>query len=231
MNIKNFKLKKAYTLSEILIGVTLGIIVSEMAVRMLGNIINTDEYEKNMVTMQSDAMHVAEMLTSDLKKAGLFLNDNTNNQPFDWTRTSDNPGSNDSIAITYQNINSEYNCSSFIEMPNINNHYYVADGDLYCNNVVLLQNIESFQLLYGIDLNGDGVVNRYLNATQAEPISLDTNYRVVDVKFDITVASTREFTDDYDKIIFTPTEGEQTYSDGKIYRTMSRSTVLKNMLQ
>jgi hypothetical protein len=229
MKIKNTT-KKAYSLSELLIGILLAAIVSEMAFKMLGNMINTDEYEKNMVTMQADINHVSEMVSSDLKKAGLFLNDNTNNQPFDWTRTNDGGGGNDSISVVYQNINNEFNCSGILEMPNINNHYYVADNDLYCNNILILSNVISFQLLFGIDLNEDNIIDRYLNADQAESFSIDTNYTVLDVKFDITVESEREFTSAYEKTIFTSSSGNTTYNNGKIYRNITRSTVLKNML-
>lgn len=229
MKIKNIA-KNAYTLSEILVGIVLAVIVSEMAFKMLGNVINTDEYEKNMVTMQADINHVSEMISSDIKKSGLFLNDNTNNQPFDWTRTNDTGGVYDSIAMVYQNINNEYNCSSILELPNINNHYYVAGSDLYCNNVLILENVVLFQVLFGIDFNEDKIIDRYLNAAQAEGFSLDTSYTVLDVKFEITVVSERDFTDNYDKTIYTSSFGNTTYNDGKIYRNITRSTVLKNML-
>ena len=222
--------KNAYTLIEMMIGILLAFIVAEGAVRMLGNIINADEYEKHMVTLHSDSMHISEMLSSDLKKAGLFLNDDTNNQPFDWLRTNDGGVGQDSISIIYQNINDEYNCNSIQQYPNIENDYYVADGDLYCGTKVILENVVLFQVLYGLDFNDDRIVDRYLNANNAEGYSLDVNYKIIDVKFDVIVASEREYTSAYDKVFYVSGLGQVTYTDGRVYRNITRSTVLKNML-
>ncbi|TFW09608.1 prepilin-type N-terminal cleavage/methylation domain-containing protein [Oxalobacteraceae bacterium OM1] len=57
--------------------------------------------------------------------------------------------------------------------------YYVAQNEagqpeLYCkyrgdhgwNAVALAEGVESFQVLYGVDMDGDGIVNRYVNATE-----------------------------------------------------------------
>lgn len=226
-----FNIKKGFTLPELLVGIVLVSIVSEGAFRMLGNVINTDEYEKSMIYIQEDVHHISEFISSDIKKAGFFINDQPNKQPFIWGNTkSTGTLTGDSFEVTYQNVDNSFNCNGIQELPNIKNKYYVTKNTLYCGDKELLNNVEVFQVLYGIDFNLNGKIDRFVSADIANGYSNDPNNKIIAIKLDIIASSSKEYTSSYEKSFNVIGLGNVSFNDGKVYRSINRTIILKNML-
>lgn len=223
--------KNAFTIAELLIGILLAVIVSEGAIMMLGGVIKSNNYEKEMVSLQSDIHHVSEILVSDFKRTGFVVKSKKNKQPFFWDSTEQLTGNIGSkITSNYENINGEYNCNGFVEVPNIRNTYQVIDNVLFCGNKEIVKNVVFFQILYGIDFNQNGVPDRYLKANVAKIPSNDSSNDIVSIKIDLIISSDVEYSEAFERDFYIIGAGKISFNDGKMYRSLSRTVALKNML-
>ena len=98
----------------------------------------------------------------------------------------------DEVSATMFNMENTVDCNGVAITDNdVTNRFYVdVDGTLICEGSgggrpqPIIENVESFQVLYGIDTDADGLVNRYLTANAVGDFT-----RVLAIKIAILVAS------------------------------------------
>jgi type IV pilus assembly protein PilW len=227
--------KSGFTLVEILMGMAISSIVFLGALNFLSNTVNTDEYQKEMMFVQNESSFALDYMVTDLRMAGFVISNEINTlerQPIDWALSGDAVvAGNDRMAVQYENFNNNTDCNGNIPADDIVNQYAVdINGILTCNNTVLLDNVVSFQVLYGMDINDDGRIDRYLKTGNASIGSQDGRYKVIATKIDMIVRSARGFGNAYEKRFRIMGEPELVITDNFIYRKYTRTVFLKNMI-
>lgn len=234
MIFKNIK-KNGYTIVELMLGLSLASIVFLGALKFINSTVNTDEYQKDMINLQNESNFAISYITSDAKMSGFSISSTistTNKQPFIWDKTLDNyeGRNNDSIKISYENFDNNTDCDGNDNLENIENMYYVDEfKNLKCNDITLIENVESFQILYGVDINNDFRADRYLKSTEASIASQNPEYTIVSLKIDLLSRNNREFGSQYEKSFNIIGHNKLTFNDMYIYRKHTRIIQLKNM--
>lgn len=125
----------------------------------------------------------------------------------------------------------------------------VETGYTQASSGPLIDNVEAFQVMYGVDFNdpneeGYGVADLYTNATQLKTIESDVSSgsaRIVSVRFSVLIASDGRVTleteyapDSVTLLDETFNQGngstEINFEDGRLYRTYSSTVTLRNLV-
>lgn len=80
--------------------------------------------------------------------------------------TNGTTGATDVLEITYE-ANFDCNRTAVGASGYVTNVFEVINGALYCNNQLFVKGIENFQVMFGEDLDGDRVANRYVRPDSA----------------------------------------------------------------
>lgn len=232
MIIRHLNKNKGFTLIELLLVVILGSIILLSIVQVFSLNQNTSMLQKSMIETQNTGFFVASMITSDLQKAG--ISDESISKydvyPFEFNKTSDTSNGNSQLSISYMNTTGDYDCSGASGLTTIVNTYSVKDEILYCNGLDLIHDVKRFKVLFGIDLNGDNFVDRYVNRDTALEITNTNKYKIISVKFALLVSSDKEYEEKSAKSFRILDNQTLKYEDGKYYRLFSKNVILKNML-
>lgn len=238
---KNKKL--GMTLVEILIVGLLGYIVSTTAIDFIFSSSNSGDNREIEGKLLQDGMLASSFIANDLYRAGdldygvsPFLK-----SPFEWSLTGQRDSVNDEIATSFYNHG-----DAFICLPSGNsgvgtissNHYFVKNKILHCGandgdtskGNEIINNVERFNVVFGVDLTGNGIVDRFVDHNTARAINDDVEKRVVAVRFGLLLAQDSK-NSEITKKEFTLVDGERVeYSDNKIYKYFERTVLLRNML-
>lgn len=224
--------KSGFTLIELLIVVLLGSIILLGILQVFTLNQNTSLLQKSMIETQNSGFFVSTMLTTDLQKTG--ISDESISKydvyPFNFDKTSENADGNSQISIAYMNTFNEYDCSGQAALSTIINTYLVKDKVLYCNGLELLKDVERFKVNYGLDLNGDNFVDRYVNRDTALEITNTNKYKIISVQYAILISSDKEYEAVSSKQYQIMNGEVLKYNDGKYYRLFTKNVILKNML-
>ena len=229
------KKQSGFTLSEILISSLLGLIIAAAAIQMFE--INKGMYslQKAITSTESSARFAIEIISDDLRIAGYDpLNSNNNTKtPISNSKTVEggNQTKSDSIGVQYQKINDsvEQDCSGN-SLNTIVNTYDVLSGTLRCNGIAMIENVVSFQLLYGIDYNSDNQPDRYLEATQAKTYNANDDQKIIAIRVGIVVSSENPVPGRKGRDIKNLNESSVNYNDGRVYSHYTSTVLLNNML-
>lgn len=132
---------------------------------------------------------------------------------------------NDSLRITYA---SATDCSGVATAGTAVNTYSVVAGNLQCNGIVLLENVESLQFLYGVDDDQDGSANRYVTA--ATVVAEDISAWVASVRMGMLVRSEQEVLDSAQSQTFKVlNEQPVTVNDRNLRRLYTSTIALRNL--
>jgi len=228
----NKNTSNGFTLIELLIVVLLGSIILLGILQVFTLNQNTSMLQKSMIDTQNSGFFVSTMLTSDLQKTG--ISDESISKydvyPFNFDKTSENNDGNSQISISYMNTFNEYDCSGQAGLSTIINTYKVKDKVLYCNDLELMQNVERFKVNYGMDLDGDNFVDRYVNRNTALEMTNTDKYKIISVQFSLLISSDKEYEEVSSKQYQILNNEVLKYNDGKYYRLFSKNVILKNML-
>lgn len=221
-----------FTLIELIIVVLLGSIILLGILQVFTLNQNTSMLQKSMIERQNSGFFVSTMLTTDLQKTG--ISDESISKydvyPFNFDKTSENPDGNSQISIAYMNTFNEYDCSGVGGLATIINTYIVKDKVLYCNGLELLKDVERFKVNYGLDLNGDNFVDRYVNRDTALEITNTNKYKIISVQYALLISSDKEYEAVSPKQYQIMNGEVLKYNDGKYYRLFTKNVILKNML-
>lgn len=226
------KKEKGFTLIELLMVVLLGSIVLMGVAQVFSLNQNTSLLQRSLIETQNTGFFVSNMITNDLQKTG--LSDESISKydviPFNFSQTADQSGGNSKISITYMNNGNDFDCDGTSGLSTITNTYEVKNGILQCNDLPLINNVERFKVKYGIDLNGDNFVDRYVNRDTALEITNTNKYKVVSIQFAILLSSDKEYELISSKSFNILNSETLTFNDGKYYRLFTKNVILKNML-
>jgi type IV pilus assembly protein PilW len=173
----NFHSQRGFSLVEIMIAITLGIILLGGAIQIYLSSKNGYRLQEGIAGMQENGRYAIRVLRENILKAGYPRVDEV--IPFDSTQTNDNSaGASDQITVQYQtDATVTTDCLGNPPPPGINlitNQLSIAGDTLSClgsGNAApqpLVDDIEAMHILYGLDDDGDSVANRYVTATEAE---------------------------------------------------------------
>lgn len=230
--LKKIKNKKGMTLIELLIASLLGFIVTSTAIDLIFSSTSSSYKELDTIKLQQDGLFTTILLSNDILRSGdldygesVFERD-----PFNWSMTGASDSTNDELAIQFFNHDNQPNCSGDQSLGVLINHYEVKNGTLTCNDVNIIENVERFNIYFGVDLTGDGVVNRYVDRDTAFSVNNEKSKRVLALKFNILLSTNKGYGQTNEKS-FTLVNGENvTYNDDKEYKYFERNILLRNML-
>ena len=177
------------TIVELMVAITIGMIAMIGIVNILITNSSNSRVIHILAQQQEDAMFALDKLTNDIELAAYRSKPLLSNlQPFpDLTTvfpanqsyiTGTNGMSlsqNDTITIRYQGsgngigtpdglIKNCENISIDAFTTNTDTFSVNSNGELMCNNMVLISNVELMKVRYGEDLTGDRNANRYISA-------------------------------------------------------------------
>lgn len=195
MRAKVGKTQTGFSLVELMVAMGLGLVLSAGAVQLLITNRQTAFYQEALSEVQDVGRFAANFIVNDLRKAGYTESIDTPIDPLDSGNTTNGAaGANDQVEINYvAGPGGDIGCEGGViaEGNDVTNHYFVSDFALVCDEngngtgVNLASDIESFQLLYGVDDDADGIPNTY----EADPpVDLQT---VVAVRVGILIRGTR----------------------------------------
>ncbi|MEB8433833.1 PilW family protein [Cocleimonas sp. KMM 6892] len=157
-------------------------------------------------------------------------------------------GASDSIGVIYLGDNNIFSDCAGEPLPvecrisainqdsdaaRIYSSFFVEDSTLKCagsrtaDKVDIAEGIENIQLLYGVNIDGDPEVDRYINATQVGTFADN----IVSVQIAILVRSSREVKDSPESIEYSLLDSVYTSPNDRFLRAVFTTTVsLRNTL-
>lgn len=176
--------QKGLTLIELMVALVLGLVFSAAAFQLLIANQRTFDLQQTIASMQEDGQMALRYIAADIRNAGrgnilqgyippVILDAALSN----GNGHTHNGATHDELVVNYFGTSDCQGTTSATEVDIIN-RYYVAGGALLCSGnltggtVELLNDVESFQVQYGLDTAADGVlgVTRYVDAS---PTMLD----------------------------------------------------------
>lgn len=194
---------KAYTLIEYMVAITIGLILLAGLATFFIGMKQSTQSQNGISELQENGRFALYFLTNDIQRAGYtdveasnFFLSPSNHIVFDGTanQTADggNADTSDAIRISYEGVTDCLGVDVNGGAPGtVTNSYYIANGSLMCQGSAgtqpLIDNVDSMQILYGVDTDNDSSPNKLINAT-----ALSANGeadRVVSVKIALLLRS------------------------------------------
>ncbi|QGX38572.1 PilW family protein [Permianibacter aggregans] len=174
------KQQSGYTMVEMLIAGVLGLILLAGVGQLFIGSNQTFRMQRQLADIQDSGRFVLWMLKNDIEHYGLKLDASKVPDALDTAYWVDGGGNvSDSITVAFDGNADERDCAgSEVDdddgdgFPEIQNRYYVQDGNFMCEGngggaaQPMISNVDAFQLLYGIDNDNDGVPNLYVPADE-----------------------------------------------------------------
>lgn len=235
------------TLIELLIALVLGSLISAAAMQMLLTNKRTLTTQQGNNEVEENGRYAIDTLIRDIRKAGMRPTTATAKVATPITATNGATATGDIITITYVLDSTDTNapaqdCNGNAlggTNPTVINRYYVTNGQLMClgngsaTAGVIVDGVDAFQVLYGIDTVNDYI----LSATQWTSTPATTDI-VVAVRIGLMVHSDTVFTDLPAPTAAVDVLGQvtlaansATLNDGRIHRLFVSSTLLRNNLE
>lgn len=148
---------KAFTIVELMVGMVLALIVVAATITVYLSSKQTNSLNQSIINIQNDGQLALQVLKGNLRRAGWARIDSlsyTLAAPIVREQSS-NAGSDgsDILAIQYEG-DVDCNGDTVSDDPVIN-VFTVEDGSLVCNGKPIISNVDSFQVLYGVEsVNG-----------------------------------------------------------------------------
>lgn len=238
--------QRGLTLVELLVALALGSLISTAAIQMLLTNKKTLTTQQGNNEVEENGRYAIDFLIRDIRKAGMRPTTATAKVATPIAATNGSTNTGDTITVTYTVDSSDTNappadCNGNAlsgTNPTVINQYYVTNGRLMClgNGSTtageIVDGVDAFQILYGIDnvIDGNLVVTQW-TSTPA------TSATIAAVRIGLMVHSDTVFTD-----LPAPTAAvnvlgqvtlaanSSTLNDGSVHRLFVSSTLLRNNL-
>jgi type IV pilus assembly protein PilW len=227
--------QRGFTLIELMIAGLLGLILTAGMIQIFIGSSQTFRVQRAISEVLDKGRTATNFIVSEIENAG-FGGDGLvasafatmpNNVVFDAGTTDGTGAVNDSIRIQYTGIR---DCTgAAVAAPFlVVNTFDVVAGELRCNGQPLINGVESFHILYGVDTDGNGFVDQYMTSTRA--IALGNTTNVSAVRFEMLVASqqTRVFSENVSRDYKILDEAAVNYNDQRLRRNFSATVLLVN---
>ena len=170
---KSLNRQRGLTLIEIMIALVLGLILISALVNIYAGSIRSSKFSGGLQSVQENGRHGISVLQRDIRLAGFTTLAVEKLAPFDMQNSDEN-----SIIVR---IREEFDCNG---QPTaaagglaINTYRWIeADKEIVCRgnsaaatDMALVENVEGFRVLYGVDTDGDLAAERYV----AHDVNLD----------------------------------------------------------
>lgn len=189
-------LQKGFNLIELMVSMVLGLVLSLAAIQLLATNQRTFAVQQALSSLHEDGQMVIRYLSADIRHAGRgsALMGTIPPIVFDEAHTPrsvEGGAGNDELVVNYFGTS---DCEGVISASEeeVINRYFVEDGALKCSgnrtansSVLLLPNVERFQVQYGIDTDPDNGlgVTQYVNA------GAQGDHPVVAIRFALLLSS------------------------------------------
>lgn len=153
-----------FTLVELLVSITLGITILLTTTQLFVDSRESFQYEQQWLDLHERGRHLVQFLSTEIKKIG-YPADSFSGTALSATDDSGEKSS-DSLTISYQGAKDCAGSSSTTVL------YYLDNSNFMCNGngssspspQTLTSYIDGLQFRFGIDLDEDGSIDRYLDA-------------------------------------------------------------------
>jgi type IV pilus assembly protein PilW len=184
---------RGFTLVEFMIAGLLGLVLLAGLIQIFLSASQSSRLQSAIAEVQDKGRTAMEFLSREVENAG-FVDEtllpagfNTLAVNVDFAGTADGGGSApDSIQVQYVGAR---DCIGTVINGIITNRFDVVGDELRCNGQPLIDGVDGFQLLFGVDANGDGLVEQYMTANRVVGTGNQANVRAVRVA--MLVASTQ----------------------------------------
>ena len=155
--------QRGVTLVELMIAMLVGLFLMGGVFFVFERTKQTYRYQNGLSQVQEQGRFAIGFLTTSLRVAG-FPGDN----PPAGNKIQGTDGATDTVTIR---LTDNLDCRDVATGGVAVNQFRINNSNLECSGDgatwdIFVQNVEDMQILYGEDLDADGVANRYLTATQ-----------------------------------------------------------------
>ncbi|WP_290522884.1 PilW family protein [Alcanivorax sp.] len=174
------KRQQGFSLVELMVALLLGLLITGAAVQLFLTNQRSFLLQQTLSRVQENGQLFVRFLVTDLRRTGLEMSDVASavNKGVQFAVADGLPGSSngadyDRLTVSYHGVTDCEGSVSAITVDVVNTYFVNADSELVCQGnltggggVVLLDGVEAFEVLYGIDEVVDGFanVNRYVEA-------------------------------------------------------------------
>ena len=181
--------QRGFTLVELMVAMVIGLILTLAALQLFLTNQRTFALQQALAELHEDGQMVTRYMAADIRQAG---RGSAGAIPPVVVADSSN-GANDVLSIHYWGTAT---CAGdeYAGETEIQNTYSVSNGVLQCRSertnttVDLVSGVESFQVLYGLDTNGDGALGVTEFVTAAD---LDADSIIVAIRFALLLSNDR----------------------------------------
>jgi len=151
------------TLVELMIGMLIGLFLMGGLMKVFDDSKRGYQYQAGLSLIQEQGRFAMEFLTINLRVAGF-----PGNNPPAGNKIEGTDGATDTVTVRF---NAATDCRNIATGGVAVNRFRINQNNLECsgdgaNWEVFVQDIDDMQILYGEDLDADGVANRYVRANQ-----------------------------------------------------------------
>jgi hypothetical protein len=155
--------QRGVTFVELMIAMSLGLFLLSSVYFMFAKTKQAYRYQNALAQVQEQGRFATDILTQNLRMAG-FPGDNV--PPGNKIEGTDGP--TDTVTVRYRN---NLDCRDIATAGIAINRFRINAGDLECSGDgvtwdTYVRNVEDMQVLYGEDLDNDGLANRYVMAIE-----------------------------------------------------------------
>lgn len=176
--------QRGFSLVEIMVAVTLGIILLGGTIQIYLSSKNGYRLQDGIASMQENGRYAIHVLRENILKAGYPKISNID--PFDPGKTFNNDAdTSDQITVQYQSDAAvTTDCLGNNASGTVTNALSITNNILSClgsgstTSQPLVDNIEAMHILYGWDDDGDSVANRYVRANEVTNWSSIVSVRI-----------------------------------------------------
>ncbi len=186
-----FAKQSGFTLIELMIAGVLGLLLIGGVIQLFSGSRDVHSMQEQLASLQENGRFALSILDEQIRMGG-WTELESSPQAIDISSSTD--GVNDSLVVSYRVASGSadnLDCNgNLVTGGLIRNTFSVNAGNLQCQGngggaaQILVSNVESFQVLYGVETDGtcpDGVVNSYINQTTVQNTNLAANILSVQV--------------------------------------------------
>lgn len=254
-------LRNGFSLVELMVALLLGSLISIAATQLFLVNRQTENLQEGLSLIQDQGRFIFSYLTRDLMQAG--YDDLAAIEPFEFDASkAHHSRDGDRYDELVVKLNGGLNCRGTPQTYPMIKRYHVSNNkNLICaetyrnpatgaweasDSETLIDNVEAFQVLYGIDFDtrigqaGYGYADAYADASSIR-LALDNGapMRIVSVRFGLLLSSDRPAgldparAPDAIQVLDRAISEEQgvTLDDGRLYRTYTSTVALRNQVE
>jgi type IV pilus assembly protein PilW len=227
--------QRGFSLVELMIGLTIGLLLlSALAYFFLGSR-QVGRTHNDMSRMQESGRTALYILGAPIRQAGARASPLVafSGTPLTGTEGGGNP---DAITVSYEvQDGGEADCMGNTVASGTVTYVFAVDAvhhTLTCSNgavgavpVVVMDNIDDMQIMYGIDTNGDGAIDSYQTATGLVPA------QVAAVRISLLVRGATDHIATGDTQTYTYNGAAVTATDGVLRQIYTSTFTVRNLVK